>query len=702
MMRRCTVLVLLTLLVTPAMAGTASDPEVTDPRGDQTVTISGGLAVLDPSHDFNETDITAAWMTDDNRTLRIHVATNEPIDDGNASVVIQATFTINKGPNSLPNTTASGQSFEARVNSTLNTTGPANTTASIAGNVTTISIPFASINATGGDEVRSLVIETAGQHTGRVEVDEELDDVDLDGETGRDRAPNSGSGATYTLSRPPIVPGLAFAVEGGTTIITTDRNDEVVFAVNVTNTGTDIDTVTLRANGTAMANATVNPTTLNLNPGQKGRTFVTVSLDNATLGSHEVVLNATSTRGGSLERTLNVTVRDVIGGVELSIDGPRTVFTRDPNQTLDFTLVILNTGSDFDTVNLAASVAGSATATIETDMVSLAPNAEERISIQLALNDAANGIVNVTIEAASDNGGTDSITFGAEVQRPGTGGNGASGERDPVIGGFLTPMAEAMGFDEVFGDWAEVALLALLLLLLILLIFLILFLIGSKWVKVEAAERKARVAPGNSAEFRVAIDHARKEAGRIKARLRGTEPSWATEIRLEHQDGDDVKTITNDEGEVEFDLGAKKTPDAHADTIIRVDVPDDALDKDRNRLELDIVPLDESGVERPGKGKTLNLDVRAAGDGSAGKPIISLDEITHDPAEPEEGQTVTTVAKVRNGGSRPWDLNVNLVKDGETIEARAVTVQPYTALDVAFQWVADKGNNKVKVQVFEA
>ncbi len=717
--RIATVMVaILSLYLVPlSSAGTQGAPEVTDPMGDQTIEddTPGGFEQISGNvneYPFDEVDLLAGWMTDNGSHLQIHVETNASISGADTNTLLEASFLVEKGPTSVFGSTANGVQWTLVTDSNFTTGGADNLSVTYDGVITTFHVPLADLGASGGDLITNLRLQTVASHPVQAPADpfvgtqspftvQEVYD-NLTTLKATDIAPNNGTADNYTLSRFPIVPAVALRVEGEAHRVTADPEHAAAFIVNITNTGTDVDGFNLTLTSPAAGvNADLQPMRFMLDPGQTGRAFLTVTLNGTAVGTnHSFAVSAISDRGATSSTAASLTLRAVVPGFELRTDDATHV-TEDPNATVTFDLDITNTGSDADTFFLdTPTVTGAALVRVEPGIFELDPGASASATVTVELQDAADGDVSVRISGTSDNGATAATTLTVTVDRPFVIIPPKDDVRDPVLASpaWLVDLAEALGFDSVFGDWAELVLLGLILLLLILLIFLIILLIRPRWVDVEVDERKATGRPGSQAEFHVTIDNRKSRHRRVKARLTGAEPGWLTQLQL-HQEGADGDTHkVSDDGELEFDLAARNNVAGRLEGIVRVDIPDHAEDKDLTRLALDVVPLDDAGVERPKKGKTTNLTVQAD-TAIYGEPI-TLGEVMHDPAEPEEGQAVTTTATIENHSDEAWDLDIHLEVDGDLADQTALHVPPYSTATATFHWTADRGNNKVSVQVY--
>src|ERR1044072_437278 len=147
-----------------AAAGTASDPEVTDPAGDQAVdrgmvpTVPG---VNDPP--FDDVDVTAAYVAEAGALTRITVQTTAGWTTGSMTL----TFNVTSGPTSLPSSAGTTRAFTAQLNGT--TVSGVNGTASTTTDGLRIDVPTAALGAVGGDLLADLRIATTRTDPGNLQ-----------------------------------------------------------------------------------------------------------------------------------------------------------------------------------------------------------------------------------------------------------------------------------------------------------------------------------------------------------------------------------------------------------------------------------------------------------------------------------------------------------------------------------------------------
>jgi hypothetical protein len=243
--------------------GTTSPSRVTllaaDPAGDPAVS-KGPLAQNTPS--FANVDILSVLAIQATgttpRQVEFDVNFSAP---PTARQVVTFQFTLAKGPDSDPASTASGAEKTLTVTGTT-VSGADGATATAGGNRLGLAIPYASIGASPGDVVSGLSV-TARDHDGGTTANGPLGDPTAqDDSDGTDRAPDQGTAPAYTLTPPPFASSLLVTVTGGEItdgdgtrsfsgplVATRDGNATVRFDLTVTNLARGPDQVRLTTPG---------------------------------------------------------------------------------------------------------------------------------------------------------------------------------------------------------------------------------------------------------------------------------------------------------------------------------------------------------------------------------------------------------------------------------------------------------------------
>lgn len=303
-------ILLLALAATAVAAQNTPVVLITDDANDQAVT-SGQLVVTPP--DYDNVDLLEVAVqeadVDGNKTIQFLVTTSAAMTETQR---ITLRFGIEKGPTSLFESVATGKDY-ALVASPTTVTGATNATASTDGNVLTITVPLASLEATGGDLVANMTALSTDANTGQTT-------TTFDDSSASDNAPNTGAAAPYTFNRVAPQAVLRLASEGGsiltgnatfsgTAVTTEDQNADIRFDLRVFNDGTDPETVGLAVQGAPQTgvNVILSRAETTLLPGEDAAFNVVVRLANV-LNNTSVDVVATGSAGGSARMTLAVQV----------------------------------------------------------------------------------------------------------------------------------------------------------------------------------------------------------------------------------------------------------------------------------------------------------------------------------------------------------------------------------------------------------
>ncbi len=391
----------------------------------------------------------------------------------------------------------------------------------------------------------------------------------------------------------------------------------------------------------------------------------------------------------------------VVGGEAEPFTGP-TASVPAADAAVSYTVEVRNTGTDPDGFNFTVQSPDAAfRATVTPAAVSLLPGEAAALTVGVEATDAPDGEASLTLAGRSDRGATASLALVLDVQLPAAPAPPAEREPTPAGLGFLTPAAEALGLDDALGEYAELFLLALLVLLAILLVFLLMALTRRPWVKVRLRPKKAKAAPGETAEFHVDVENPKRKERRAKAGI-AADADWRSGILLK-QGEEALPPLTRETDRLDLVLPGRRDPASRLEGTLRVRVPLDAAPHKHQVVGLDVVPLDEGGAERPAHAGHAKVRVEAT---AAPSPVesgpVRLDPVTHSPDRPAPGETVESTVRVHNDGDHARRLRVVLSVDGHTEAEETVGLPGRSDETVRLRWEAGPGPNQVRVQVYSA
>lgn len=275
----------------PADAGSAQDPELTDPAGDQAVdrTIPAGVPQLSDDA-FDDIDIVAAWF----EQARADCAGDaEPGCLGLGLVVattgawtstskLTATFRLLRTQDSYAHSTANGQLVTLNVTGS-SVTGVANATAAVTPEGLRIALP--TLGAVGGDQLAGLNLSTSRTDPGLV-TDAQATQDDA---TGTDEA---GPASAFQVERPARLGRWSIRIlsvdgQAGARAELTEPHD-VAISYEVTNLGTDRSMYAVQVRGEGLPGFQGVAHTGELDPFGAARHNVTVTMGGAQPGDLRV------------------------------------------------------------------------------------------------------------------------------------------------------------------------------------------------------------------------------------------------------------------------------------------------------------------------------------------------------------------------------------------------------------------------------
>lgn len=741
-------------------AGSAEDPEIDDPEGDEEVACDGTLCPVaqgtgDPP-DFSDVDLLAAWVTENDATFAFVITATGDVQGDTGTTL---SFTHVQDPDGASGSTG----YEVVLTGgDLEDGAPNGTSAAVAGDTLTVTFDRTELSVSPGDLLQDLVVSrtrTEGQGSGLPQGDPEY--------TATDRAPDEGSGRDFVFQLPGSDPTMDVVIEdgrladgdgapcdqSGPCVATSDDQATALFDVRVQNTGAETDVFQIEAAADPLG-ATVDPTSLTLAPDEAETATLSVPLDGAEPDDYAVTVRVESGLGATAEATVTVVLQaaDQVGIGTLGdhtitfIDAP-TSATAGQGVTYRFEV----TGPEDSTINIVDLVWDTAPhpdpavadyPSFETDMVQAPPP----YTAELAPTFAENGTYYLRGHAEIDGVGS-LLTEEVEVT---VAPPAAAGPRTSIVPGldWLTPTAETTGFDSLFGRFAEVVLLGLLVLLLVLLVFLVMMLARTAWVEVEVRPRRRSVNPGESAEFQVRVKN-RKKAPRAASANYTASKAWQSGLKMNRADGTNAEAVDRPGQSTRFEMTPRKEEGDHFEGTLRIDVPEDAAGEQAD-LDLNVIPYDDVDEAHPKRGDRAKVSVVAKGkkprlrrkgkvrpriaepgteapeplgpptrpatvedaDGpeppqapptplAAGTPQVRLADVRHDPPTPVPGQQVETAARLRNDGDGDTRLRVVLMVAGEPVGEQRLALGARSEATVTFPWTAQSGDNRVRVRVFK-
>ncbi|MHB8634496.1 MAG: hypothetical protein ACYDBQ_11130 [Thermoplasmatota archaeon] len=277
-----------------------SNPQVTDPAGD--VKATGGLPAAPPtplpsplprgSPDWSDIDLLQGNVFESPGSVHVLVQTVAPLS---ATATLAVRFTLDHGPQSVYGSTAHASAFVLKVVNHTLVASPAGSAVVFNGTFTDITVPRASLSASGGDVIANLTLATNRTDNGGTPITQ-------DDQVGTDTAPDPPAvGHPYTLARAPATAGLAVARDGPP--LAGRPGVRLDLFVRVSNTGSEPDVVTLAPSWPGVA-----PVPFTLLPAQERAANLSVEVPADAAGNVTFTVVATGTSGARATLSIPVAV----------------------------------------------------------------------------------------------------------------------------------------------------------------------------------------------------------------------------------------------------------------------------------------------------------------------------------------------------------------------------------------------------------
>jgi len=517
----------------------------------------------------------------------------------------------------------------------------------------------------------------------------------------------------------------AFAVVHGPASVFGSTANGTLFTITATGTtATGVDSVTATQDGSVLT-FTMPRASLGASGGDvlRGLVISTSRSDEGTLPSPATQDDESATDTTEAAARDYVLTRPavrataqltVVGGDASEPFEGETGYLNATTGTVRFSLLLENTGSDVDTFQLAVTSPIGATAAISPSSVALDPGTDAAVSMTVTISgadgQAAATLTEYAFEVRATSDRAASATATARVTTPIP---DSAVERTVTPAGlsFLTPMAETLRFDDAFGDYAELVLLALHVLLAILIVYLLMMMGRRPWVKVQVRPSSARGAPGTDVEMSVDIENSKKRMQNANISVSAQSPDWRAAMLL-HDDQDNALDSIQAGEKLPVELAPRGEPGSRLHGAVRVRVPEAG---GKTQVSVRANPEGGDGQELRRHGgfsksriRSIQEDVDALGHAptpsrrpapSAMMTSVKLRGVAHEPMEPLAGETVTTHATVHNNGDDAR-LRVELVVDGNVEATKSLVIAHAEEVRVGLQWQAGEGKNDVRIRVF--
>lgn len=433
---------------------------------------------------------------------------------------------------------------------------------------------------------------------------------------------------------------------------------EAVYEIDVWNRGNTKETVTLTHNAPSNWNVTIEPATLQVPPLFLNYTDVTViPPDNAQPGDFLNFTITAQSQTGTDSLWLNTTVTALTYGVDVRGESGKE---GQPGDSVDYSFTVTNTGDLEDTYTLSVTATSGWNATLDAREITLQPGQNKQV------------MVSVAIPSHAANGTTSQLTLTAQSQQDPDTSDSASVTTTVVLG---VTGDEEKSFWESAGPTILFVLFILGVVSLLALAVLLTY-YAKKYVEVRCEERMKEIAPGYAADYTITLTNPleRVEGGKHRLNYQlaiGGEIPDTWEVDL------DKEVVTLDGGE-------------STQVTLHVAAPQQASLDEWASVDLIVKP-----VKIRGKTEKINLTTLLR------EPRIKLQvsQVEHTPQTFKEGDRVVSRVTITNVGEATADhTTIKLLVNGkEKNRIEGLTVPLGGRTEVSIPWVAEPGENRVKI-----
>jgi hypothetical protein len=265
----------------------------------------------------------------------------------------------------------------------------------------------------------------------------------------------------------------------------------------------------------------------------------------------------------------------------------------------------------------------------------------------------------------------------------------------------LCDLAQTARFDDVFGEYADIALIAIGLfataLLLVLLTWLLAKLRPNGMLRLDVGEKMREVEPGSTARFKVEVENVNRRYPVDVYVERPEIPSgWSQDVS--------AAILLPSGFRVPQALGAASTFSLSSETrganraVIQVSVTAPAETKVEESMdyELRTIPVFRGKI-RKGRARKTQLTTLV----TPHLPHVQIYKVAHEPERIMAGQPVLTRAFLANKGEKDAaEVAVRFTLNGQEIDRKIVpAIATQAEAQVEFHWTPQAGENKIRVAV---
>ena len=264
----------------------------------------------------------------------------------------------------------------------------------------------------------------------------------------------------------------------------------------------------------------------------------------------------------------------------------------------------------------------------------------------------------------------------------------------------LCDASEAARFDEIFGQYGDIALILLALMVvafvLVLLISLLRRLKPNRMLRFDVGEKMREVEPGSTARFKVEVENLNRRYPIDVFLERPEVPTgWSHDITASILLPSGFRVPQALGATSSFQLSSEARGANRALVQVNVTAPESRVEETLD-YELRAVPVFR-GKLRKGRAKKTQLTTLV----TPHLPHVQIFKVVHEPEKILAGTPVLTRAYLSNKGEKnAVDVAVKFTLNGQELDKKIVPAIGIQAeAQVEFNWTPQAGENKIRVAV---
>jgi hypothetical protein len=238
---------------------------------------------------------------------------------------------------------------------------------------------------------------------------------------------------------------------------------------------------------------------------------------------------------------------------------------------------------------------------------------------------------------------------------------------------FFESASNALGFDEMFGSYAPIALAAILMIIILFIIIILALLLTRKSVNIICTERIKEIDPDDEASFEITLKNPTRKTQtyEIFTPENPSSPKWEKSIESE-----------------KITIGARQSK-----TVLLTVKPTELAEPNdwtETKVKVNIL------------GKQKSEDITIMTMVKDGKTLLKIIEVFTWPKKFKKGDRIITSFKLENKGNiTARNVNAVLYLNNKEKNKVEVTIPSGGYADIRMPWIAIKGKNKLHIKAIE-